>query len=388
MNSRRVAKRISNVRDAERRAKRRMPKSVYRAFAGTTGERLTVKDNLRAFAEVGFRPHVAVRHEHREVATTVLHQPLAMPVVVSPVGGLRLAHRDAELGFARAAGAMQVPVGVSTMSSSGIEDIVAATSAPVWFQLYLVGGRSVAEISIERARSAGCTALVVTVDMLGAHSMRNQIPTKVTVRNALRYLPEFLARPRWFVDYARDGLRLDAVNVRTSPTARPFSFAEAIPIAPTWNDIPWIAEAWQGPLVIKGVMRPDDALRAVDVGADAIVVSNHGGFVLDGVPGSLRALPSIVQTVGTEVEILLDGGVRTGADVVKALALGARAVLCGRACVWGLAAGGTAGVQRILEILRDGIEQTLTGLGCASIHDLDPTVLDLPAAWPARTMAG
>jgi isopentenyl diphosphate isomerase/L-lactate dehydrogenase-like FMN-dependent dehydrogenase len=273
------------------------------------------------------------------------------------------------------------------MSSTGIEDIVAATSAPVWFQLYLVGGRSVAEISIERARSAGCTALVVTVDMLGAHSMRNQIPTKVTVRNALRYLPEFLARPRWFVDYARDGLRLDAVNVRTSPTARPFSFAEAIPIAPTWNDIPWIAEAWQGPLVIKGVMRPDDARRAVDVGADAIVVSNHGGFVLDGVPGSLRALPSIVQTVGTEIEILLDGGVRTGADVVKALALGARAVLCGRACVWGLAAGGTAGVQRILEILRDGIEQTLTGLGCASIHDLDPTVLDLPAGWPARTTA-
>jgi isopentenyl diphosphate isomerase/L-lactate dehydrogenase-like FMN-dependent dehydrogenase len=385
MSSQRTMRRISNVREAERRAKHRIPKSVYRAFSGANGEGLTIKDNLRAFTEVGFRPHVAVRHEHRELTTTVLHRPLAMPVIASPVGGLRLAHRDGELGFARAAGAMGIPVGVSTMSSRRIEEIVAATSSPVWYQLYLVGGRSVAEGAIERARSAGCAALVVTVDMLGAHSMRNKIPTKVTVRNALHYLPEFAVRPRWFADYARDGLRLEAVNVRSSSTGRPFSFAEAIPITPAWSDIPWIAEAWQGPLVVKGILRPDDARRAVDLGAAAIVVSNHGGFVLDGVPGSLRALPTIVQAVGDEVEVLFDGGVRTGADVVKALAFGARAVLCGRACVWGLAAGGTGGVQHVLELLRDGIERTLENLGCASVHDLEPSVLDLPAEWPART---
>ena len=193
-------------------------------------------------------------------------------------------------------------------------------------------------------------------------------------------------RPRWLADYARDGLRLEMPNVRRSPTSPPLSFAEALPVTPTWDDIPWIAAAWEGPLVIKGVMRADDARRAVDVGADAVVVSNHGGFVLDGVPASLRSLPGVVDAVGAEVEVLVDGGIRTGADIVKALALGARAVLCGRAYVWGLAAGGSAGVRQVLEVLRDGIDRTLAELGCASIHDLDATWLDLPYGWPARTV--
>jgi isopentenyl diphosphate isomerase/L-lactate dehydrogenase-like FMN-dependent dehydrogenase len=314
-----------------------------------------------------------------------------MPVIASPVGGLRLAHRDAETGVARAADAAGIPVGVSTSAHHRIEDITRGLSAPVWYQLYMAGGRGAAEGAIERARDAGCAALVLTVDMLGAglgtkaNSARNRVPNQVTLRNAVQYAPELLVRPRWFADYAREGLTLQAANVRHPHDGSPMTFSQALPINPTWEDMIWIKELWRGPLVIKGIMRTDDAKRAVDAGADAIAVSNHGGLVLDGVPGSLRSLPAVVAAVDGQAEVLFDGGVRTGADVVKALALGARAVLCGRACLWGLAAGGQAGVGRVLELLRDDIELTLAELGCPSVQDLDPGDLDLPFAWPART---
>jgi isopentenyl diphosphate isomerase/L-lactate dehydrogenase-like FMN-dependent dehydrogenase len=383
--------RSAGVDDAQRVAKRKIPKSVYRAFANQNS---TAQDNLRAFREVGFRPRVATRHAHHELATTILGRQLTMPVVASPMGGLRLAHRDAELGVVLAAEALGIPVGVSTSSHQRIEDIVAATSAPVWYQLYLAGGRSASEGAIERAKTCGCAALVLTVDMLGvgagakANSTRDQVPNQITLQNALRFAPEVVMRPRWLADYARDGLRLQAANVRPGPDRAPLSFSEALPINATWEDIPWISELWRGPLVVKGILRTDDARRAVDAGADAIVVSNHGGLVLDGVPGSLRSLPAVVDAVGGQVEVLFDGGIRTGADVVKALGLGARAVLCGRACLWGLAAGGTAGVRDVLQHLRADIEVTLAGLGCPSVHDVKLTDLDLPANWPARLPIG
>jgi isopentenyl diphosphate isomerase/L-lactate dehydrogenase-like FMN-dependent dehydrogenase len=378
---------INSVADAQRAAKRNLPKSVYRAFAAVS---TTGADNLRAFREVGFRPRVGTRYPRLELATTVLGREMAMPVIASPVGGLRLAHRDAETGVARAADAAGIGVGVSTSAHHRIEDVVRGVSAPVWYQLYLAGGRDAAEGAIERARDAGCAALVLTIDMLGAglgtkaNAARNRVPNQVTVRNALRYAPELLARPRWFADYAREGLTLKAANVRHTHDGPPLAFAEALPINPTWEDMPWIKELWGGPLVIKGVLRTDDAKRAVDAGADAIVVSNHGGLVLGGVPGTLRALPAVLAAVGGQAEVLFDGGVRTGADVVKALAFGARAVLCGRACLWGLAANGQAGVSRVLALLRDDIEITLAELGCPSVHDLEVSDLDLPFGWPAR----
>jgi pre-mycofactocin synthase len=181
---------------------------------------------------------------------------------------------------------------------------------------------------------------------------------------------------------------VQAGNVRPVPGGPPLSFADALPVNPTWADIPWIRDLWDGPIVVKGVLRTDDARRAVDAGAAAVVVSNHGGLILDGVPGSLRSLPDVVKAVGGQAEVLFDGGVRTGADVVKAVALGARAVLCGRAYLWGLAAGGTDGARRVLELLRGDIEVTLAELGCGSIHDLERADLDLPAFWPARVTAG
>jgi len=383
--------RITSVADAQQLASKRIPRSVYQAFARQSG---TARDNLRALGEVGFRPRVATRFDRHELATTILGRPSAMPVVASPVGGLRLAHRDAEVGLAAAAGAVGIPVGVSTSAHHRIEDVARATSGPVWYQLYLAGGRAAAEGAIERAHACGCSALVLTVDMLGvgkgtrAGSARDQVPNRITVENALRYAPEMLVRPRWFVDYAREGLRLQAANVRPHPGGPPLDFSEALPINPTWEDVAWIKDLWPGPLVIKGVIRTDDAQRAADAGADAVVVSNHGGLVLDGVPGSLRSLPAVVEAVGDRVEVLFDGGVRSGPDVVKALGLGARAVLCGRACVWGLAAGGSAGARRVLELLRDEIEVTLAELGCPSVHDVQPTDLDFPYAWPARSAAG
>lgn len=382
--------RITSVAGAQRLARRRVPRSVYRAFAN---ESSTGQDNRLALREVGFRPRVATRYPSQELATTILGQPATMPVVASPVGGLRLAHRDAEAGVARAAGSVGIPVGISTSAHNRIEDVVAVASSPVWYQLYLAGGRSAAEGAIERARLQGCAALVLTVDMLGvgvgakANSARNRVPNRITLTNAARYAPEVALRPRWLADYARDGFRLQAANVRPRPDAPPLGFSEALPINPSWEDIPWIRGLWDGPLVIKGILRTDDARRAVDSGADAVVVSNHGGLVLDGVPGSLRSLPAVAEAVGDRVEVFFDGGVRSGADVVKALGLGARAVLSGRACLWGLAAGGWEGVRRVLEILRDDIQVTLAELGCPSVHDVAHTDLDFPASWPARTRA-
>ena len=380
--------RITGVAEAQRMARNRIPRSVYQAFARESG---TAKDNLRALREVGFRPRVGTRFDSHELATTILGRPSAMPLIASPVGGLRLAHRDAEVGLASAAGALGIPVGVSTSAHHRVEDVTQATSSPVWYQLYLAGGRAAAEGAIERARACGCAALVLTVDMLGvgvgtrATSARNQVPNRITVDNAWRYAPEMLVRPRWFLDYARDGLRLQAANVRPHPAGPPLDFSQALPISPTWEDVGWIKGMWPGPLVIKGVIRTDDARRAADAGADAVVVSNHGGLVLDGVPGSLRSLPAVVEAVGDQVEVLFDGGVRSGPDVVKALGLGARAVLCGRACVWGLAAGGSAGARRVLELLREEIEITLAQLGCPSVHDVQQADLDLPYTWPARS---
>jgi isopentenyl diphosphate isomerase/L-lactate dehydrogenase-like FMN-dependent dehydrogenase len=275
---------------------------------------------------------------------------------------------------------------VSTLASHDIVDI-AATGTPILYQLYFAGGRPGAEIAIDRATASGCRALIVTLD-LAASAQRERalrggaIPTKVDVRNALRYAPELLPRPRWTRDFLRDGMQLAVPNVRTSPDGPPLSAAEASAsmrgCAPAWEDFAWIRDRWRGPIVVKGLLTPDDARRAVDVGADAIVVSNHGGNALDSTPATLRVLPAIAGAVGDQVDVLVDGGIRRGSDVVKALALGARAVLIGRAYIWGLAAGGERGVDRVLQILRGDIARTLTLLGCPSVDALDRRSIEAP----------
>jgi isopentenyl diphosphate isomerase/L-lactate dehydrogenase-like FMN-dependent dehydrogenase len=371
-------------------ARRRVPRSVYRYIEGGTEDEYTVRANRAAFAEVTFQPRAAVQHERRELQTSVVGQPLALPVVLAPAGYIRLAHRDGEVGAARAAGAMGTAVGVSTLSYYPIEAVAAASAGPVWYQLYFAGGRAGAEIAIERAIAAKCGALIVTVDLAAAAGRERSfrggvIPQRVTLRNALSYAPELLVRPRWLYDFAKDGLRLDVPNARTSRDGPSLSAAAASKSmrqhTPTWADFAWIKEQWPGPIIIKGVLNRDDARRAVDCGADAIVVSNHGGNALDGTPATLGVLPRIVDAVGAEVEVLVDGGFRRGVDVVKALALGARAVLIGRSYIWGLAAGGSAGVERVLAQFRDGIDRTLALLGCPSVSALDRSYVDAPREW-------
>jgi isopentenyl diphosphate isomerase/L-lactate dehydrogenase-like FMN-dependent dehydrogenase len=382
--------RFHSVDHAKEIARRRLPRSAYLYLEGGTEDEYTTRANREAFPEVTFRPRVAVSHERHDLATRVLGCDLSMPVVVGPVGYLRLAHRDAEVGAARAAGRAGTAAGVSTLSSRPIHEITAASEGPVWWQLYLAGGRVGAEIAIDQAKQAGCRALLVTVDLAAAAGRERVIrgggiPTRIDFRNALRFAPEMLPRPRWAWDFLQDGLRLEVPNIRTSPSGPALSSAEASKSmrahTPIWADLGWIREQWGGPIAVKGVVTPEDARRAVDAGVDGIVISNHGGNALDGTPATLRVLPEIAAAVGDEVEVLVDSGFRRGTDVVKALAMGARAVLIGRAYVFGLAAGGEDGVGRVLHLFRDGIARTLALLGCPSVHDLDASYVDWPREW-------
>lgn len=376
--------RILNADDARELARRRLPRSVFLYFEGGTEDRQTIAENRDAFRRICFLPHVGRDVSTVDCATTALGSPLAFPVVPAPVGYIRLAHRDGELAVARAAGALGTAAGISTLSSCAIEEIVSGTPAPIWFQLYLVGGRDLAERTMARAQAAGCRALLVTVDLAASASpdrplRGGQIPVRVDLRNAVRYLPEMLRRPRWLADFLRDGLALDLPNVRDAADV-PLSVAAASTRmaqrpGTTWDDVAWIRERWAGPLAVKGIIRGDDARRALDLGADAIIVSNHGGNALDGTIASLAALPQVVAAVPADTEVLLDGGIRRGSDVVKALALGARAVLVGRPYIWGLAAAGEDGARRALEILHDGVRRTLAMLGCQSLAELDESLV-------------
>jgi isopentenyl diphosphate isomerase/L-lactate dehydrogenase-like FMN-dependent dehydrogenase len=387
-----VTRPIHSVAEARRRARRRLPRSVYDYIEGGTGGRTTLRDNARAFSEIALWPRVPAEMGARSLATTVLGRTLSMPVIVSPAGFIRIAHPGGELAAARAAAAAGTAIGISTLSSYAIEDICAA--APnVWYQLYFAGGRVAAELAIDRARAAGCSALVLTMDTAASpnrergHRVR-PVPTRVGLAEVLQYGPEMVRTPRWLLGFMRDGLSLNVPNVRTEPDGAPLSVGAAsasmMGQGPAWSDLPWIRERWKGPLVVKSLLHPDDARRAVDEGADAIVVSNHGGNALDGAPPSIRALPAVVDAVGDATEVLLDSGIRRGSDVVRALALGARAVLVGRAYVWGLAAGGEKGVTEVLEVLRRELDATLALVGRRSVGELDPSVL----VDPPRPSAG
>jgi isopentenyl diphosphate isomerase/L-lactate dehydrogenase-like FMN-dependent dehydrogenase len=277
---------------------------------------------------------------------------------------------------------------VSTLTGYPIEEIVACTTAPIFFQLYLPGGRENGEAMIARARAAGCRGLVVTVDVPSFarrdRSVRERvpdIPERINVRLGLRMLPQVVTKPAWALDYARDGMRLETpmwLNEDGSPHTLWESAASMLNSSPVWEDFAWIRAAWDGPLVVKGITNVEDAHRAVDEGATAIVVSNHGGKALDGAPATLRVLPAIVEAVGDQVEVLMDGGVRRGSDVVKAMAMGARAVLIGRAYLWAHAAAGEAGVERILEVFKEEIDRTLVLLGCPSVGALDESFVTPP----------
>jgi pre-mycofactocin synthase len=369
---------FESVAEAQRRARKRLPKPVYDALVAGAERGTTLDDNTRAFAELGFVPRIATGlPPERGQATTVLGQEIALPVIISPTG-VQAVSPGGEVDVARATAGAGTAMGLSSFASKPVEEIVAA-NPQTFFQMYWMGTRERMVALMDRARDAGAKGLIVTLDWTFAHRRdwgSPQIPERLDLRAMAGFAPHAIVRPRWLLDFLRNGgvPDLSTPNL-ASPGEDPPTFFGAYgewiqtPL-PTWSDIAWLREQWAGPFLVKGVMHPDDARHAVEIGADAISVSNHGGNNLDGTPASIRALPAVAEAVGGQIEIVFDGGVRRGGDVVKALALGARAVMIGRAYLWGLAAGGESGVDNVLQILRGGIDETLVGLGRASIHDL------------------
>jgi pre-mycofactocin synthase len=368
---------FETVAEAQRRAKKRLPKPVYGALVAGSERGLTAKDNVQAFAELGFAPHVAGLSAKRELGTTVLGQPVSLPVIISPTG-VQAVHPDGEVAVARAAAARGTVMSLSSFASKPIE-AVAAANPQTFFQMYWDGTRDVLTQRMERARQAGAVGLIVTLDWSFSNGRdwgSPVIPEKMDLQAMARFAPQVVTRPSWLWQYMRNGWVPDLTtpNLAKPGEAAPTFFGaygEWMQTSlPTWDDVAWLREQWGGPFMLKGVTRVDDARRAVEAGVTAISVSNHGGNNLDGTPATIRVLPAIADAVGDQVEVLLDGGIRRGGDVVKALALGARAVMIGRAYLWGLAANGQAGVENVLDILRGGIDSALLGLGRSSVHDL------------------
>lgn len=376
---------FESITEAQRRAKKRLPPSVYSALLAGAEKGLTYQDNIDAFAELGFAPHVANLPPQREQATSLMGQPLSMPVVVSPTG-VQAVHPEGEVAVARAAAARGTALGLSSFASKPIEDVIAA-NPQTFFQMYWAGSKDTILATMERGRRAGATGLIVTLDWTFTHSRdwgSPTIPEKMDWKAMARFAPEGMRRPRFLYRYAKSRSLPDLTvpnreqNGEGAPTFFG-SYGEWMHTPPpTWDDVAWLREQWGGPFMLKGITRVDDAKRAVDAGVSAISVSNHGGNNLDGTPATIRALPAIVDAVGDQVEITLDGGVRRGSDAVKALALGAKAVLIGRAYLWGLATNGQAGVENVLDILRGGIDSALLGLGHSSIHDLSSSDVVVP----------
>jgi len=382
--------RVLNIEDLRRAAQRRLPRVVFDYIDGGAEDEWTLRANSLAFEAVTFRPRCAVAVPSCDLRTVVLGTSLSMPLILAPVGSCRLMYPRGEEAAARAADRAGIICTLSTLSGCRLEDVANASGGPVWYQLYLVGGRDCALAAIERARKAGYSALVVTIDTpvagLRERDLRNGAKELLSGKLGamLPFVNQVLTKPRWLAAFLADGGLMRFENV-VIPGKGPMLYADVTAALEqsvvTWEDLKWIRAAWNGPVVIKGVHTREDALRAVDEGADALVVSNHGGRQLDRVAPSLEILPEIVASVGDRIEVLFDGGVRRGSDIVKALCLGARAVMVGRAYAYGLGAAGDAGVARAIEILRADLIRTLKLLGCPSIAALDRSYVDVAADW-------
>jgi isopentenyl diphosphate isomerase/L-lactate dehydrogenase-like FMN-dependent dehydrogenase len=382
--------RVVNIHSLRRLAQRRLPKVIFDYLDGGAEDELTLRENCRTFDDVTFRPRQAIAIPETNLHTRVLSEDLTFPVILAPIGYSRLMHPGGEVAAAAAAGEAGVPYTLSTISGHKLEEVRAGSKGSVWYQLYLVGGREAAEAAIDRARLAGFSALVVTIDTPIA-GMRERDP-----RNGMRellsgsffsklpFLPQMFTHPKWLTSFLLDGGLPQLENI-VIPGQGPMPLIDVTAALASavvaWEDFRWLKKIWTGPIVVKGVLTGDDARRSIDEGAAAVVVSNHGGRQLDGAPATLRVLPEIVAAMNGQAEVLLDGGIRRGSDIVKAICLGARAVLLGRAYAFGLAAAGQPGVSRALEILRTDVDRTLRLIGCPSISALDTSYVNVPKHW-------
>ncbi len=385
--------RVVNIEDLRRLAQQRLPKVVFDYLDGGAEGEFTLRENCRAFEAITFRPRQAVATHECDLRTKVLGSEISFPAILAPIGYTRLIHASGELAVARAAATAGIGYAVATFAGYKLEDVKAASSGPLWYQLYLVGGRQAAEAGIERARNAGYSALVLTVDTpvsgLRERDLRNGMKELLggSIFSKLPFLPQLFARPQWLTSFLFDGGLPKLENVIV-PGQAPMPLVDVssglASAVVTWADLRWIRESWPGAIVIKGVLTGDDARRAADEGAAAIVVSNHGGRQLDCVSPTIRALPDVVAAVNGRIEVLMDGGVRRGSDIVKAICLGAGAVLIGRSYAYGLACAGEAGVARALQILQDDMQRTLSLLGCSTAMKLDSSLISYPHEWLQR----
>jgi L-lactate dehydrogenase (cytochrome) len=381
-----AAPRVVNVKDLRRLARARLPDAVFDYLDGAADDEVTLKDSEKCFREVLFKPRFAVATPACDLGVTVLGHKLDLPFMLGPIGYSRLMHPRGELAASAAAGRHGTAYILSTMSGHRIEDVKAQSQGPTFYQLYLAGGRGAAEGAIARAKAAGYKALFVTIDTPVAgnreRDVRNGMKELMGANplKKLRYIPNILAHPRWLAAFIADGMSRPFPNI-VVPGSGPLAavdVAAALESAQvSWTDLKWIRDVWDGPIVMKGVMTVDDARRSVDHGAQGIVISTHAGRQLDGCAASLRVLPGIVEAVGDKTEVIFDGGIRRGADIVRAIAIGAKAVLLGRGYAYGMAAGGDAGIERAIEIFRADIVRTLKLLGCTSISQLDRSYIAL-----------
>jgi len=387
---------FESVAVAQERARKRLPKPVYGALVAGSERGQSLADNEAAFRELGLAPHVAGQQAERLQATTVMGQEISLPVIISPTG-VQAVHPDGEVAVARAAASRGTVMGLSNFASKSVEEVT-ATGAATLFQMYWTGDRDVMIQRMERAHAAGAKGLIATLDWsfsMGRDWGSPEIPEKVDLKTMVRMAPKVVTKPRWLYQFGQNYRRTGQLPDLTAPNLAPpggeaptffaayYEWMTTPP--PAWEDVAWMREHWAQisgmPFMLKGICRIDDALRAVDAGVTAISVSNHGGNNLDGTPAPIRMVQPISSKVGDQVEVVMDGGIRRGSDVVKALALGARAVMIGRAYLWGLAANGQAGVENVLDLLRGGTDSALLGLGHSSIHDLGPEDLVVPAGF-------
>lgn len=381
---------FESVAVAQARAKKRLPAPVYGALVAGSERGQTVANNQDAFAELGFAPHVAGLQPERSVATTLLGHDISLPVMISPTG-VQAVHPEGEVAVAKAAASRGTLMGLSNFASRSVEDVT-ATGANTFFQMYWTGDRDVMIQRMQRAHEAGAVGLIATLDWsfsMGRDWGSPEIPEKVDLRTMVRFAPKVITKPRWMWEFGKTGTipDLTAPNLQPpggdAPTFFGAYYEWMTTPPPSWEDVAWMRQQWSDlsggkPFMLKGVFRVDDARRAVDAGVSAISVSNHGGNNLDGTPAAIRALRPVSNAVGDQIEVVLDGGIRRGSDAVKAVAMGARAVMIGRAYLWGLAANGQTGVENVLDVLRSGIDSALLGLGLSSIDQLTPEHLLVP----------
>lgn len=387
----RQLRRILNYDDAYAKARASLPRSLYEYVENGSEDELTLDRNRSAFRDVRFLPRQSLENPSPNISTSLFGVDVKLPVLIAPMGRTRLVHPDGDLGMARAAGRAGTIHVVASGAGYSLEEVGPEGGGPKWFQVARLISPELTEHLAERASKAGYKALVVTVDApLGGNreaSRRNGYSRDVPhagMKNAFKMAPQLMARPGWLYRFWRDGMPSGAPNTegfeRDGKSMSVIVFSNSNSVAghsnaPTWTEIARLRELWDGPLLIKGLLAPDDARKAEDLGANGVIVSNHGGRQLDSAPGTLDALPGIVAAVGGRLEIVLDGGIRRGSDVVKALALGARAVMVGRFAMWSLAIAGEAGLDRMFEILNTDIVRTMRLIGCTSVEDLDESWL-------------